>query len=68
MMQRFDCAVELLKLDPGLYKFWRYPNREIILHMPVVMDDGRIEIFKGYRVQHNIDRVAYHTKLRGMYA
>jgi glutamate dehydrogenase (NAD(P)+) len=34
----------------------RYPEREIIVHIPVVMDDGRIEVFTGYRVQHSISR------------
>lgn len=53
---RFDAAAQKLNLDPGLYKFLRYPTREIIVYIPVIMDDGRLEIFKGYRVQHNIAR------------
>ena len=37
-------------------KVLRYPNREIIVHIPVMMDDGRLEVFTGYRVQHSIAR------------
>ncbi|MGH9855447.1 MAG: Glu/Leu/Phe/Val dehydrogenase dimerization domain-containing protein, partial [Blastocatellia bacterium] len=53
MMSRFDHAAQLLKLDPDLYKVLRVPNREITIYIPVFMDDGRIEVFTGYRVQHN---------------
>jgi glutamate dehydrogenase (NAD(P)+) len=53
---RFDEAARLLKLDPGIWKVLRYPAREIIVHIPVQMDDGRIEVFTGYRVQHSISR------------
>jgi glutamate dehydrogenase (NAD(P)+) len=34
----------------------RYPNRELIVHIPVQMDDGRLEVFTGFRVQHSIAR------------
>ncbi len=53
---RFDLAAQKLNLDEGLWKILRYPNREIIVHIPVSMDDGRIEVFTGYRVQHSIAR------------
>jgi len=53
---RFDFAAKKLNLDEGLWKILRYPNREIIVHIPVLMDDGRIEVFTGYRVQHSIAR------------
>jgi len=53
---RFDFAAEKLNLDDGLWKILRYPTREIIVHIPVGMDDGRIEVFTGYRVQHSIAR------------
>src|SRR5438552_6678521 len=53
---RFDFAAQKLNLDDGLWKILRYPNREIIVHLPVQMDDGRIEVFTGYRVQHSIAR------------
>ena len=53
---RFDLAAQKLKLDEGLWKVLRYPNREIIVHIPVAMDDGRLEVFTGFRVQHSIAR------------
>jgi glutamate dehydrogenase (NAD(P)+) len=56
MMSRFDHAAQLLNLDPDLYKVLRVPNREIGIYIPVYMDDGHIEVFTGYRVQHNFAR------------
>lgn len=56
MMSRFDDAAKLLDLDPDLYKVLRVPNREITIYIPVYMEDGRIEVFTGYRVQHNFAR------------
>jgi len=53
---RFDVAAKKLNLDEGLWKVLRYPNREIIVHIPVQMDDGHLEVFTGYRVQHSIAR------------
>lgn len=56
MMHRFDEAATLLKLDPNIYKILRWPNREITLYIPVMMDDGNYQVFTGYRVQHNFAR------------
>jgi len=53
---RFDFAAQKLDLDDGLWKILRYPNREIIVHIPVAMDNGTIEVFTGFRVQHSIAR------------
>ena len=53
---RFDLAARKLNLDEGLWKILRYPNREIIVHIPVAMDNGSLEVFTGYRVQHSIAR------------
>jgi glutamate dehydrogenase (NAD(P)+) len=53
---RFDFAARKLNLDEGLWRVLRYPSREIIVHFPVSMDDGRIEMFTGFRVQHSIAR------------
>jgi glutamate dehydrogenase (NAD(P)+) len=50
---RFDFAARKLNLDDGLWRVLRYPSREVIVHFPVGMDDGRIEVFTGYRVQHS---------------
>ena len=53
---RFDDAAQRLNLDAGIWKVLRYPSREIIVHIPVGMDDGSIEVFTGYRVQHSTAR------------
>lgn len=53
---RFDYAARRLNLDPGMLKVLRSPNREIIVHFPVAMDDGRVELFTGFRVHHSMAR------------
>src|SRR5271170_154921 len=53
---RFDEAAARLGLDEGMQKILRSPSREIIVHIPVALDDGRLEVFTGYRVQHSIAR------------
>ncbi len=53
---RFDLAAKKLNLDDGIWKVLRYPTREIIVHIPVQMDNGTIEVFTGYRVQHSMAR------------
>jgi glutamate dehydrogenase (NAD(P)+) len=53
---RFNLAAEKLQLDEGLWRVLRQPNREIIVHIPVSMDNGQLEVFTGYRVQHSIAR------------
>ncbi len=53
---RFDEAAKRLNLEDGICKILRTPAREITVHIPVQLDDGRIEVFTGYRVQHSIAR------------
>jgi glutamate dehydrogenase (NAD(P)+) len=53
---QFDRAAEQLDLDPGLRKVLRVPKRELTVNFPVTMDDGHVEVFTGYRVQHNLSR------------
>ncbi len=53
---RFDMAAKKLNLDEGLMKVLRTPNREITVYIPVAMDNGKLEVFTGYRVQHSIAR------------
>src|ERR1700726_3283039 len=52
--RQFDEAAELLGLDPGLRRVLRSTKRERAVHFPVKMDDGSIEVFEGFRVQHNL--------------
>jgi glutamate dehydrogenase (NAD(P)+) len=56
MMSRFDRAAQLLDLDPDLYAVLRNPNRELKVYIPTRMDSGRIQVFEGFRVQHNFAR------------
>jgi glutamate dehydrogenase (NAD(P)+) len=53
---RFDEAATRLNMDEGLRKVLRSPGREITVNIPVQLDDGRLEVFTGYRVQHSIAR------------
>jgi glutamate dehydrogenase (NAD(P)+) len=54
--ERFNEAARRLNLDPGIWKMLQYPSRELIVHIPVQMDNGTVEVFTGYRVQHSISR------------
>ncbi|MBL8047276.1 MAG: Glu/Leu/Phe/Val dehydrogenase [Chthonomonas sp.] len=49
-------AVKHLDLDEGLHAVLQRPKRALIVNFPVVMDDGRVEVYEGYRVQHNTSR------------
>ena len=53
---RFDEAANRLNLDDGMRKVLSSPSRELTVHIPVQLDDGRLEVFTGYRVQHSIAR------------
>jgi len=53
---RFEEAAKRLKLDDGMRKVLGTPSRELTVHIPVQLDDGRLEVFTGYRVQHSIAR------------
>ncbi len=53
---RFDRAATKLGLDKGFQHVLRTPTKEITLYIPVVMDNGAIEVFVGYRVQHSLVR------------
>jgi glutamate dehydrogenase (NAD(P)+) len=56
MMSRFDRAAQLLDLEPGLYKVLRHPEKQITVSVPVMMDNGEVEVFTGYRVLYNTSR------------
>jgi glutamate dehydrogenase/leucine dehydrogenase len=65
-VKQFNIAAEHLGLDEGMRKVLTRPKRALVVSIPVRMDDGRVEVFEGYRVQHNIARgpakggVRYH--------
>ncbi|MBK6538021.1 MAG: Glu/Leu/Phe/Val dehydrogenase [Ignavibacteria bacterium] len=53
MMIRFDKACELYNLDEGLYNYLATPVKQIIVSIPITMDNGKLEVFEGYRVIHD---------------
>jgi glutamate dehydrogenase (NAD(P)+) len=55
-LTQFDAAADHLDLDAGLRAVLRVPQREWTVHFPVKRDDGSVEVFQGYRVQHNVAR------------
>jgi len=55
-LEQFDCASVHLALEPWLRAMLRESQREFTFRFPVRMDDGRVEMFHGYRVQHNLAR------------
>ena len=56
MLNSLERAAQLLKLEKKQYEAIRHPERELKVSIPVEMDDGRIEVFEGYRVQHSTSR------------
>ena len=54
MLEEFAGAARLLGLDPGIWKILTHPKRQITVSCPVLMDNGEVEVFTGYRVQYNI--------------
>jgi glutamate dehydrogenase/leucine dehydrogenase len=53
MMLRFDKAAEMCKLERGLYNYLKQPVKQVIISIPVLMDNGKLEVFEGYRVIHD---------------
>jgi glutamate dehydrogenase (NAD(P)+) len=53
---RFEIAAQKLGLEQGIYRYMKYPEREITVYIPVALDNGRIEVFTGYRVLHSTVR------------
>jgi glutamate dehydrogenase (NAD(P)+) len=64
VMKQFNHAADTMNLDIGIRKILASTNTEISVHFPVKMDDGRIEVFNGYRVQHNNALGPYKGGLR----
>lgn len=64
VIKQFDAASDLVSLNPNIKKILAITNNELIIHFPVRMDNGNVEIFKGYRVQHNNALGPYKGGLR----
>lgn len=56
VLAQLDEVAQRLKLDPGIHALLRQPERELTVAVPVVMDDGQIKVFTGYRIQHSSAR------------
>ena len=67
--QQFNRAADYLDLDPSIRKVLQTPKRQLIVSIPVKMDGGDVQVFEGYRVQHNIARgpakggIRYHPNV-----
>lgn len=53
MMERFRFAADLLQLDEGMFQYLASPVKQVIVSVPIVMDDGKIRVFEGFRVIHD---------------
>ncbi|MDX1363509.1 Glu/Leu/Phe/Val family dehydrogenase [Arenibacter latericius] len=64
VMRQFNHAADIINLNSNIRKILSVTNNELIIHFPVKMDNGEIEVFTGYRVQHNNALGPYKGGLR----
>src|ERR1700722_17215494 len=50
---RFETAAQKLGLEDGIYRYLKYPSKEITVYIPISLDSGKMEVFTGYRVLHS---------------
>ena len=68
-LQQLDETAEIIGLHPDVHAKLRKPKRALTVSIPTRMDDGHLEVFTGYRVQHNMDRgpckggIRYHPSV-----
>lgn len=62
--RQFDRAADIMGLEPDVRRILAHTTNEIVVNFPVKMDDGRVEVFTGYRVQHNNALGPYKGGLR----
>lgn len=68
-LEQLDQVAQKIKLDPNMLRVLCHPERELTVSCPVVMDDGRTEVFTGHRVQHSSVRgpckggIRYHESV-----
>jgi len=53
---RFETAAQKLGLEDGIYRYLKYPSKEITVYIPISLDSGKMEVFTGYRVLHSTVR------------
>ena len=63
-IRQVETAAKYIDLDPGILEKIKHTERDIIVHFPVKMDDGRVKVFTGYRIQHNDTRGPFKGGLR----
>lgn len=63
-VKQLEQVAEILKLDKGLVEFLKHPRKIIQVAVPVKMDNGKVRVFTGYRVQHNFARGPYKGGIR----
>jgi len=67
--RQLDRVAERMGLDPNIHAKMRHCQRSLVVSVPIRMDDGHVEVFEGYRVQHNSERgptkggVRYHPSV-----
>ena len=54
--QQLSVAIKKLGVSPALFEILKRPMRTITVNLPVIMDNGSVQVFTGYRVQHNVER------------
>jgi len=64
VMKQFNHAADVMGLNENIRKILSATNNEIVVHFPVKLDNGKIEVFTGYRVQHNNALGPYKGGLR----
>jgi glutamate dehydrogenase/leucine dehydrogenase len=64
VVKQIDIIAKKLKLDPSMVEKLKTPRRIIIVSVPIRMDDGRIKVFTGYRIQHDMTRGPYKGGIR----
>jgi glutamate dehydrogenase (NAD(P)+) len=68
-IEQFNRAATKLKLEPDLAEILRHPKRQLIVSIPIRMDNGAVKVFEGFRVQHNLARgpakggIRYHPRV-----
>ncbi len=63
-LQQLNIAAEMLDLDSGIHDILKHPKRTLTVSVPIRMDDGEIDVFEGYRVQHTDARGPFKGGIR----
>src|SRR4051794_35869479 len=53
MIRRFDVAAQIMKLDQDVYEIMKTPAKQIEVSLPVKLDNGKTQVFEGYRIIHS---------------